>query len=49
MENKIFYCEECGQTYFCKRKPKRCKSKGLAKSVCKSTNIKRILTEEDLK
>ena len=43
---KIYYCEECGQTFLRKTKPKKCNSKIWIKK-CKSTKIKRILTEDD--
>ena len=46
---KVYYCEECGQTYFRERKPIRCKQKGLLPGKCKSKTFKRILTEDDLK
>ena len=41
-KKKIFYCEDCGQTIFRVRKPISCPH-------CGRVNIKRILTEDDLK
>ena len=47
---KIYYCEECGQTFLREKRPIVCNAKHLLDKIkCKSRNFERMLTERDLK
>jgi len=41
MKKKLYFCEECGFTFFQKRRPKEC-------GLCENKKIGRALTEDDL-